>query len=143
LTISQLEFKKDVDDLLFLDMDPWIINALRRGVGVHHSGMPRRYRVLVENLYRRGVLRVVISTQTLALGINAPARTAVFAGDSLELNPLNFRQCAGRAGRRGFDLVGNVLFVGVRLDRIQRLLLSKLPKLVSLASEPPPRRRLS
>ncbi|TNY21481.1 DEAD/DEAH box helicase [Rhodotorula diobovata] len=127
--ISLIEFKKDVDDLLFLDMDPWIINALRRGVGVHHSGLPRRYRVLVENLYRRGVLRVVISTQTLALGINAPARTAVFAGDSLELNPLNFRQCAGRAGRRGFDLVGNVLFVGVRLDRIQRLLLSKLPKL--------------
>ncbi|GAA5972085.1 hypothetical protein JCM11641_002488 [Rhodosporidiobolus odoratus] len=127
--ISHLEFKKDVDELLFLDMDPWIINALRRGVGVHHAGMPRRYRVLVENLYRRGVLRVVISTQTLALGINAPARTAVFAGDSLELNPLNFRQCAGRAGRRGFDLVGNVLFVGVRLDRIQRLLLSKLPKL--------------
>ncbi|GAA5898544.1 hypothetical protein JCM6882_007811 [Rhodosporidiobolus microsporus] len=127
--ISHIEFKKDVDDLLFLDMDPWIINALRRGVGVHHAGMPRRYRVLVENLYRRGVLRVVISTQTLALGINAPARTAVFAGDSLELNPLNFRQCAGRAGRRGFDLVGNVLFVGVRLDRIQRLLLSKLPKL--------------
>ncbi|KAJ8293829.1 putative helicase [Rhodotorula toruloides] len=127
--ISYVEFKKDVDDLLFLDMDPWLINALRRGIGVHHSGMPRRYRVLVENLYRRGVLRVVISTQTLALGINAPARTAVFAGDSLELNPLNFRQCAGRAGRRGFDLVGNVLFVGVRLDRIQRLLLSKLPKL--------------
>ncbi|GAA6015723.1 hypothetical protein JCM10207_008775 [Rhodosporidiobolus poonsookiae] len=127
--ISHIEFKKDVDDLLFLDMDPWIINALRRGIGVHHAGMPRRYRVLVENLYRRGVLRVVISTQTLALGINAPARTAVFAGDSLELNPLNFRQCAGRAGRRGFDLVGNVLFVGVRLDRIQRLLLSKLPKL--------------
>ncbi|BGP17637.1 hypothetical protein JCM10213_001289 [Rhodosporidiobolus nylandii] len=127
--ISHIEFKKDVDDLLFLDMDPWIINALRRGVGVHHAGMPRRYRVLVENLYRRGVLRVVISTQTLALGINAPARTAVFAGDSLELNPLNFRQCAGRAGRRGFDLIGNVVFVGVRADRIQRLLLSKLPKL--------------
>ncbi|GAA5832204.1 hypothetical protein JCM5353_008197 [Sporobolomyces roseus] len=127
--ISHVEFKKDVDELLWLDMDPLIINALRRGVGIHHAGMPRRYRVLVENLYRRGVLRVVISTQTLALGINAPARTCVFAGDSLELNPLNFRQCAGRAGRRGFDNVGNVLFVGVRLDRIQRLMLSKLPKL--------------
>ncbi|GAA5961336.1 hypothetical protein JCM3765_004378 [Sporobolomyces pararoseus] len=127
--ISHIEFKKDVDELLWLDMDPLIINALRRGVGIHHAGMPRRYRVLVENLYRRGVLRVVISTQTLALGINAPARTCVFAGDSLDLNPLNFRQCAGRAGRRGFDNVGNVLFVGVRLDRIQRLMLSKLPKL--------------
>ncbi|GAA5927004.1 uncharacterized protein JCM15063_000429 [Sporobolomyces koalae] len=127
--ISHIEFKKDVDELLWLDMDPLIINALRRGVGIHHAGMPRRYRVLVENLYRRGVLRVVISTQTLALGINAPARTCVFAGDSLELNPLNFRQCAGRAGRRGFDNIGNVLFVGVRLDRIQRLMLSKLPKL--------------
>lgn len=57
----------------------------------------------------------------------------MFAGDSLDLNPLNFRQCAGRAGRRGFDNVGNVLFVGVRLDRIQRLMLSKLPKLVRLS----------
>ncbi|ORY65665.1 hypothetical protein BCR35DRAFT_354923, partial [Leucosporidium creatinivorum] len=127
--LSQVEFKKEVDDLAWLGLSPWLMSALRRGVGVHHSGMNRRYRVLVENLYRRGVLRVVISTETLALGINAPARTAVFGGDSVALNALNFRQCAGRAGRRGFDTLGNVLFVGIRLDRIERLLLSKLPKL--------------
>lgn len=111
----------------------------------------QRYRTLVENLFRRGVLRVVISTGTLALGINAPARvrptpptqpvlaandlsqTCVFGGDSVFLTALNFRQCAGRAGRRGFDNLGLVVFVGVSLDRIQRLLLSRLPKLVRLA----------
>ncbi|KAK4047372.1 hypothetical protein OIV83_005419 [Microbotryomycetes sp. JL201] len=127
--ISQVEFKREIGELAWLNLDPWLINALRRGIGIHHSGLTRRYRVLVENLYRRGVLRVVISTETLALGINAPARTAIFGGDSIALNALNFRQCAGRAGRRGFDTLGNVLFVGVRLDRIERLLLSKLPKL--------------
>lgn len=65
----------------------------------------------------------------MSLGINAPARTCVFAGDSTRLTSLYFRQCAGRAGRRGFDNLGLVLFVGVPLDRIQRLLLSRLPKL--------------
>ncbi|KAK4055914.1 hypothetical protein OIO90_003171 [Microbotryomycetes sp. JL221] len=127
--ISQVEFKREIGELAWLNLEPWLINALRRGIGIHHSGLTRRYRVLVENLYRRGVLRCVISTETLALGINAPARTAIFGGDSVALNALNFRQCAGRAGRRGFDTLGNVLFVGVRLDRIERLLLSKLPKL--------------
>lgn len=74
--ISQVEFKREIAELAWVNVEPWLVNALRRGVGVHHSGLTRRYRVLVENLYRRGVLRVVISTETLALGINAPARTA-------------------------------------------------------------------
>ncbi|KDE02846.1 hypothetical protein MVLG_06636 [Microbotryum lychnidis-dioicae p1A1 Lamole] len=127
--ISQVEFKREIDSLAWLDLPSWMMNALRRGVGIHHTGLTRRYRVLVENLYRRGVLRVVISTESLALGINAPARTAIFGGDSVFLNALTFRQCSGRAGRRGFDTLGEVLFVGITLDRIERLLLSKLPKL--------------
>lgn len=127
--ISQVEFAKELDELSWLQLPAWIINALRRGVGVHHSGMNRRYRTLVENLYRRGILRVVVATGTLSIGINAPARTCIFGGDSVFLTALNFRQCAGRAGRRGFDTLGNVLFVGVSLHRIERLLVSRLPKL--------------
>ncbi|KAL8287587.1 hypothetical protein RQP46_003445 [Phenoliferia psychrophenolica] len=111
---------------LTVESSAGLVNALRRGVGVHHAGLPRRYRTLVENLFRQGVLKCVIST---ALGINAPARTCVFAGDSIHLTPLQFRQAAGRAGRRGFDTLGLVVFVGVTLDRIQRLFLSRLPKL--------------
>src|SRR6266702_654915 len=82
---------------------------------------------------------------TLALGINAPTKASVFCGDSPYLPALTvglllawqcqvlldtqFRQCAGRAGRRGFDLLGRVIFYGIPLDRIYRILLSRLPRL--------------
>ncbi|KAJ3824101.1 hypothetical protein F5880DRAFT_1562443 [Lentinula raphanica] len=107
----------------------WAIRALRRGIAVHHAGMPKGYRVAIENLFRQGYIRVMISTGTLALGINAPARTSVFCGDSPYLTALMYRQCAGRAGRRGFDLLGNVVFYGLPYSRVQRLVLSRLPAL--------------
>ncbi|KAJ3709742.1 hypothetical protein DFJ43DRAFT_1044717 [Lentinula guzmanii] len=84
-----------------LQTSDWAIRALRRGIAVHHAG-------------------------TLALGINAPARTSVFCGDSPYLTAL---MCAGRAGRRGFDLLGNVVFYGLPYSRVQRLVLSRLPAL--------------
>ncbi|KAF8325454.1 uncharacterized protein EI90DRAFT_3128818 [Cantharellus anzutake] len=108
--------------------------ALRRGIGVHHAGMNRAYRSLVETLFRKGALKVIVSTGTLALGINAPARTCVFAGDSVYLTALNFRQCSDSTDvhtQRSLSL-GLVVFVGLELDRVQRLLLSRLPKLVGL-----------
>jgi superfamily II RNA helicase len=107
----------------------WLISALSRGIGVHHAGMNRKYRQVVEILFRRGYLQVVIATGTLALGINMPCKTVVFAGDSVSLTALNFRQCAGRAGRRGFDLLGNVLFLGIPVQRVFRILSSRLPDL--------------
>ncbi|KAK0440417.1 uncharacterized protein EV420DRAFT_1315927 [Desarmillaria tabescens] len=108
---------------------PALLAALRRGIAVHHGGLNKIYRSLVENLFRRGYIRVMISDGTLALGINAPTRTSVFCGDSPSLSALMFRQCAGRAGRRGYDLLGNVVFYGLTLDRVQRLVLSKLTSL--------------
>lgn len=80
-------------------------------------------------LFRKGFLRVVIATGTLALGINMPCTTVVFSGDSVFLTALNFRQAAGRAGRRGFDLLGNVVFQGVSMAKACRLLSSRLPDL--------------
>ena len=80
-------------------------------------------------LFRKGYLRVVIATGTLALGINMPCATVVFSGDSVFLTALNYRQAAGRAGRRGFDLLGNVVFQGVSYDKVCRLLSSRLPDL--------------
>ncbi|CAA7261143.1 unnamed protein product [Cyclocybe aegerita] len=108
---------------------PWALNALRRGIAVHHAGMNKQYRSLIESLFRRGFIRVMISTGTLALGINAPAKTSVFCGDSPFLTALMYRQCSGRAGRRGFDLRGNVVFYNLPLDRARRLVLSRLPPL--------------
>ncbi|KAK6079013.1 DEAD/DEAH box helicase [Seiridium cupressi] len=111
------------------DIGQWLIDALQRGIGVHHAGMNRKYRQAVEILFRRGFLRVIIATGTLALGINMPCKTVVFSGDSVFLTALNYRQCAGRAGRRGFDLLGNVVFHGVAREKVCRLISSRLPDL--------------
>lgn len=111
------------------DIDQWLIDSLQRGIGVHHAGMNRKYRQVVEILFRKGFLRVIIATGTLALGINMPCKTVVFSGDSVFLTALNYRQCAGRAGRRGFDLLGNVVFQGVSREKVCRLISSRLPDL--------------
>ncbi|KAI4223032.1 MAG: hypothetical protein LQ349_007511 [Xanthoria aureola] len=109
------------------NLAPWLMESLTRGIGVHHAGMNRKYRQAVEMLFRKGFLRVVIATGTLALGINMPCATVIFSGDSVFLTALNFRQAAGRAGRRGFDLLGNVVFQNLTTAKVCRLLSSRLP----------------
>eukprot|EP00914_Ancora_sagittata_P034876 GHVO01070299.1.p1 GENE.GHVO01070299.1~~GHVO01070299.1.p1 ORF type:complete len:1600 (+),score=341.09 GHVO01070299.1:451-4800(+) len=109
--------------------DKLLIGGIHRGIGIHHSGMSRRYRAAVEQLARMGALRLVISTETLALGINIPCKSTVFTGDSLKLTPLMFRQMSGRAGRRGFDSIGHIIFWELPLEKIRRLVSSELPLL--------------
>lgn len=123
------ELLADIASLRWTSTPDTLLRALWRGVAIHHSGMNKGYRVLVERLFRIGFLRVVIATSTLALGINAPTKASVFCGDSPFLTALTFRQCAGRAGRRGYDLLGRVIFYGIPLERIYRILLSRLPRL--------------
>ncbi|KAJ6520487.1 hypothetical protein C8R45DRAFT_1205447 [Mycena sanguinolenta] len=125
---SKSDLAEHIQDLRRWAPD-WALDALERGVGVHHAGMNKKYRNLIESLFRQGFIRVMIATGTLALGINAPAKTAVFCGDSPYLTALMYRQCSGRAGRRGFDLLGNVVFYGLPMERVQRLVLSRLPPL--------------
>ncbi|KAK4038039.1 hypothetical protein C8A01DRAFT_37998 [Parachaetomium inaequale] len=105
------------------------IDALRRGVGVHHAGMNRQYRQVVEMLFRKGYLTVVVATGTLAMGINMPCKTVVFTGDSIYLTALNYRQASGRAGRRGFDVLGNVVFHNMPPHRALEIMSAKLPDL--------------
>ncbi|KFA45643.1 hypothetical protein S40293_08914 [Stachybotrys chartarum IBT 40293] len=105
------------------------ITGIRRGLGVHHSGMNRKYRQVIEVLFRRSVLTVVIATGTLALGINMPCKTVAFTGDSVFLTALNYRQASGRAGRRGFDLLGNVVFHGIPQHRAMEIMSARLPDL--------------
>lgn len=122
--LSQVFFK-----LRRKGIDTRLIDAFQRGIGVHHAGMNLKYRQAVEIWFRRGFLTVVIATGTLSLGINMPCKTVVFAGDSVFLTALNFRQAAGRAGQRGFDLLGNVVFHQISTDKACRLLSSRLPDL--------------
>ena len=92
-------------------------------------GLSTKYRQVVEVLFRRGFLKVVFATGTLAMGINMPCRSVVFTGHDVELTGLMFRQMAGRAGRRGFDLLGSVFFLGVGYDKISQLVAADLPML--------------
>ncbi|GAB5562336.1 MAG: DEAD/DEAH box helicase [Synoicihabitans sp.] len=94
------------------DMKRW----LRHGVGVHHAGLLPKYRILVERLAQRGLLKIICGTDTLGVGINVPIRTVVFTQlwkydgrKAAVLTVRDFRQVAGRAGRRGYDDEGLVV----------------------------------
>ncbi|KAK9078766.1 hypothetical protein SSX86_002824 [Deinandra increscens subsp. villosa] len=89
---------------------------LYRGIGVHHAGLLPIVKEVVEMLFCRGVIKVLFSTETFAMGVNAPARTVVFDSvrkfDGKEFRQLlagEYTQMAGRAGRRGLDKIGSVL----------------------------------
>ncbi|KAL3478688.1 hypothetical protein BJX99DRAFT_269117 [Aspergillus californicus] len=127
--LTRSEFEEYATELRQRDVPERLITALSRGIGVHHSGLNRKYRQVCEILFRKGYLRVVIATGTVALGINMPCKTVVFSGDSVFLTALGFRQAAGRAGRRGFDFLGNVVFQGISHMKVCRLLSSRLPDL--------------
>uniref|UniRef100_A0A8C3L1P4 DExD/H-box helicase 60 n=1 Tax=Chrysolophus pictus TaxID=9089 RepID=A0A8C3L1P4_CHRPC len=101
----------------------------RRGIGYHHGAMAMRERQTVEMLFRLGYIKVVTATSTLALGINMPCRSVVFADDSVFLDALNYRQMSGRAGRRGEDMIGNVFFYDIPLPKVERLIKSNVPQL--------------
>lgn len=123
-------WQEDIDELINKSTkEPWMKEGLRRGIGMHHEGLKRPYKEAVEILFRRGYLRVVFATGTLALGINMPCRSTIFCGDSLELTGLMYRQMSGRAGRRGFDLLGQVIFLDKAFSKIQRLVTSDLSTL--------------
>ncbi|KAJ3570966.1 hypothetical protein NPX13_g5546 [Xylaria arbuscula] len=127
--LTPSELQGFIETLAKENIQPHLFSALRRGIAVHHAGMNRRYRQVVEILFRKGYLTVVFATGTLALGINMPCKTVAFIGDSAFLTTLNYRQGAGRAGRRGFDLLGNFVFANVGRTRVNELISSRLPDL--------------
>jgi len=94
------------------DLKRW----LRAGIGLHHAGLLPKYRVLVEQLAQKGLLKVICGTDTLGVGINVPIRTVLFtklckySGDKTAiLSARDFHQISGRAGRKGYDDVGWVV----------------------------------
>ncbi|SEQ32930.1 DEAD/DEAH box helicase [Lentzea albida] len=92
--------------------------ALERGIASHHAGLLPAFKETVEELFVRGLVKVVFATETLALGINMPARTVVleklvkYNGEAhVDLTPGEYTQLTGRAGRRGIDVEGHAVVV--------------------------------
>ncbi|MFY9588787.1 MAG: DEAD/DEAH box helicase, partial [Actinomycetota bacterium] len=123
-----------------LGFDEWR-EGLEAGVAAHHAGLIPLFKETVEELFERGLCKMVFATETLSLGINMPAKTVTierlvkFTGEKHELmTPGDFTQLTGRAGRRGIDPVGNgiVLFQpDIPPDRIVHLASTRTYPLVS------------
>ena len=103
------------EDLIVLGYGEWL-DGLRRGIAAHHAGMLPAFKEVVEELFAAGLVRAVFATETLALGINMPARTVVIEkldkwnGEThANLTAGEYTQLTGRAGRRGIDVEGHAV----------------------------------
>ena len=119
---EQAQIREIIDE--YIAENPYLyknkhIEFLLQGVASHHAGLLPSWKVLVEKLFQKGLIKVVFATETLAAGINMPARSTVISSISKRtddghrtLTPSEFLQMSGRAGRRGMDEVGYVTIVG-------------------------------
>ncbi|MEV1288893.1 DEAD/DEAH box helicase [Micromonospora sp. NPDC049679] len=105
------------EDLSVLGYFEWL-DGLERGLAAHHAGMLPAFKEVVEELFVRGLVKAVFATETLALGINMPARCVVlerlvkYNGEAhVDLTPGEYTQLTGRAGRRGIDVEGHAVVV--------------------------------
>ncbi|MFZ5871125.1 MAG: DEAD/DEAH box helicase, partial [Actinomycetota bacterium] len=102
-------------DLAVLGYAEWV-EGLERGLAAHHAGLLPAFKEVVEDLFSRGLVKAVFATETLALGINMPARSVVlerlvkFNGEQVvDITPGEYTQLTGRAGRRGIDVEGHAV----------------------------------
>jgi ATP-dependent RNA helicase HelY len=104
-------------DLNVLGFSYWC-DALSRGIAAHHAGLLPVFKEIVEELFQKNLIKVVFATETLALGINMPARTVLLErlskwnGEAhVPITPGEYTQLTGRAGRRGIDIEGNAVIL--------------------------------
>jgi ATP-dependent RNA helicase HelY len=114
-------------DLQVLAYERWLA-GLEAGVAPHHAGMVPAFKETVEVLFKLGLVKLVFATETLALGINMPAKTVVlehlskFTGESHELlMPGDYTQLTGRAGRRGIDASGTAVVLHSPYVAVERV----------------------
>jgi ATP-dependent RNA helicase HelY len=114
-TAARLNANLAQEDLDVLGYDEWL-DALERGIAAHHAGLLPSFKETIEDLFKRGLVKAVFATETLALGINMPAKTVILEkltkwnGEAhVPITPGEYTQLTGRAGRRGIDIEGNAI----------------------------------
>ena len=105
----------------------YIIKLLWRGIGVYAKGLPDPYLRLVQSLACQKQLAIVFSDQSLVFGISMPFRSVVLLNNNNDIDTMLYHQMIGRAGRRGQDKEGHIIFAGYKWDMIKHLSLSKVP----------------
>ncbi len=117
---KEIEFAIDeyLKENLYLYGNP-VLEIIKKGVAPHHAGLLPGLKNLIERLFQKGLIKVVFATETLAAGINMPARTTIISSISKRtddghrlLTANEFLQMSGRAGRRGMDEIGYVVIIG-------------------------------
>ncbi|CAN1785302.1 Helicase and polymerase-containing protein TEBICHI [Linum perenne] len=121
-------------------LDPVLAETLPCGVAYHHAGLTVEEREIIETCYRRGLVRVLTATSTLAAGVNLPARRVIFRQPRVGcdfIDGTRYRQMAGRAGRTGIDTKGESVLIckAGELKRIMEILNDSCPPLQSCLSE--------
>jgi superfamily II RNA helicase len=110
--------KKFLNYLEYMDLPEYkeIVSLLQKGIAIHHAGILPVLREMVELLFEKGFIKLLIATETFAVGLNMPTKTVIFLGLSKYngstmrlLFPHEYTQMAGRAGRRGIDTIGHVI----------------------------------
>lgn len=111
-----------------VDINHALIRGLRRGIAIYTNEVGFAcYRRQVQMLAQKGRLPVVFSDEALAYGVNMPFRSCIFCGDmGSELTPLIAQQMQGRAGRRGLDVQGNIVYLGMDWPYIENLMLGQI-----------------
>ena len=107
----------------------YMIKLLWRGVGIYTKGLPDPYLRIVQTLAMQKQLAIVFSDKSLIFGVNMPFRSVILLKEESEElpNAMLFNQMCGRAGRRGLDKEGNIIFVGYKWKEIKKLCTNKLP----------------
>jgi antiviral helicase SKI2 len=120
-----------------------LVKLLEKGIGIHHSGMISILREIVELLISKGCIKILFCTDSFSVGLNCPIKTTVFTGikqfnghNEQYLEPHLYAQCSGRAGRRGIDMIGNVIHCNNLFDMpsntvYREILCGKPQKLIS------------
>ncbi|KAI3792695.1 hypothetical protein L2E82_06583 [Cichorium intybus] len=121
-------------------LDPVLAETLPSGVAYHHAGLTVEEREIVENCYRKGLVRVLTATSTLAAGVNLPARRVIFRQPRIGrdfIDGTRYRQMSGRAGRTGIDTKGESVLIckPEEVKRIVALIGDSCPPLHSCLSE--------